>query len=54
VGQWLVLPGEEHDFMNQLYLGDALLRALSPLTLGSYFVELNLPRPVVEDWLALH
>jgi hypoxanthine phosphoribosyltransferase len=53
VTQWLVLPGEEHDFMHELTHMDKSVGGLSRSGQHAYFVRLGLSAHVVSEWLAL-
>jgi len=53
VTEWLVLPGEELDFMDELRLVDPDLQTFSDEEISSYFEALGFSRSIVADWLAL-
>ena len=53
VTQWLVLPGEEHDFMQHLASKDEAVRALPADETRAYFEELGMGGHIVSEWLAL-
>lgn len=53
VTEWLVMPGEELDFMSGLIGMDQDLASLSPQEQAEYFRELGLPARVVSEWAQL-
>jgi hypoxanthine phosphoribosyltransferase len=54
VEEWLVMPGEEHDFMRTIVKADAEVGELPPNELAGYFTGLGLPLATVRDWQQFH
>lgn len=50
VTEWLVLPGEEHDFMSEISETDAEVGALEAEDMRDYFTTLGLESETVESW----
>ena len=53
VTQWLVLPGEEHDFMHSIKQSDSQVQALNPAETAMYFEELGIDSATVNEWGAM-
>lgn len=53
VTEWLVLPGEELDFMDELTMSDPDLQVFGEEQRAAYFGELGFSAQVVADWLRL-
>ncbi len=50
VTQWLVMPGEEMDFMQEIVGIDTEVGEMKPSAQAAYFVGLGLDAAVVRDW----
>lgn len=52
VTEWLVMPGEEHDFMTHVSRTDHAVRGLDASEARRYFVALGLAAGAIEQWQA--
>jgi hypoxanthine phosphoribosyltransferase len=50
VTEWLVMPGEELDFMNNISRSDEQVKQLSAIEMGRFFIGLGIEAQIVEDW----